>query len=67
MVKKGTKKLKEAKSKSIPTVHFTWLTFSLIYLLPLSVDFFDVVLITEERLEHIDQFEKEMIDHHTDM
>lgn len=62
---KSTKKIKQAKSEGKPTVHFSWIRYSVVNLVPMSTDFFDVVNITEEKLSNIREFEKSMAEKHT--
>lgn len=62
---KATKKIKEAKSMGKPTAHFSWIRYSVVNLVPMSTDFFDVANITEAKLSNIKDFEQSMADHHT--
>lgn len=63
---KATNKIKNAKTRGIPTVHHIWIKFSLINLLPMSTDFFDVTNLSEERFKDPKKFEAELFEAHSE-
>ena len=61
---KATKKIKSLKAKGIPTVHGSWIRYSVINLCPLSTDFFDVSNLNEEKFKDPKIIERELYDAH---
>jgi hypothetical protein len=63
---KATKKIKAAKAKGVPTVHATWIKYSVINLCPMSAASFDVSCMSEETLKDPRAFETRLFEMHGD-
>lgn len=62
---KCTKKIKQAQLDGKPAVHFSWIRYSVVNLIPMSTEFFAVSNISEEKVKNLRQFDKDMMEFHT--
>lgn len=60
----ATKKAKQARAQGIPALHVIWMVYSIMYLAPLSEEFFGFMDLTPEQIKNIQEFQEAMLKSH---